>query len=39
MDVKTLSGLDKKLRKYLEEKSIEEPKYGKTPSGSENPLT
>ena len=38
VDARTISGLNKKL-KYLEEKSTEEPKYGETPSGSENPLT
>jgi len=39
VDARTLSGLKKKLKKCLEKKSIEEPKYGETPSGSENPLT
>lgn len=39
VDARTLSGLKKKMKKYLEEKSTEEAKYGETPSGSENPLT
>lgn len=39
VNVRTISGLKKKLKNYLEEKSIEEAKYGEIPSGSENPLT
>lgn len=39
VDARTLFGPNKKLKKYLAEKSIEEPKYGETPSSSENLLT